>query len=135
MRLTGVRDNFATPGPMTNVFRLADYRLKHRRTFFTRPELHQLLQIYSRQVARGQWRDYAIDQQDGAVLFSVFRHTQESPLFTVVKAAPGQGKDDAFALLQGRQRIAGGARLGDVLTSLTRALGPLPVSYEGESAS
>ena len=58
---------------MSKVFRLADYRRRQKRIFFTRPELHQLLSLYSRQVARGEWRDYAIDQQDGAALFSVFR--------------------------------------------------------------
>ena len=45
---------------MATVSRLTDHR-KRGRIFFSRRELDQLLQLYSRQVARGEWRDYAID--------------------------------------------------------------------------
>ena len=55
--------------------RLSDAR---RTLYFTRSELNQLLGLYSRNVARGVWRDYAIDHRDGQALFSVFRHTHES---------------------------------------------------------
>ncbi|HUB95537.1 MAG TPA: DUF2794 domain-containing protein [Stellaceae bacterium] len=116
---------------MSTVLRLADYRRKHKRVFFSRPELHQLLSLYSRQVARGEWRDYAIGQQDGTAQFSVFRHTHESPLYTVIKAAPGTGRPADFVLRRGRQCLASGAALADVLPSLLCALGPVPVSRDG----
>ena len=125
---------------MSRVVRLADYRFK-RRVFFSRIELNQLLSIYSRQVMRGEWRDYAIDQRDEAALFSVFRHTHESPLYTIVKTAPDaragvktapDARAGEYALLQGRRRIASGRSLGEVLPSLLRALGPLPVPLDGE---
>jgi hypothetical protein len=118
---------------MTTVLRLNDYRRKHRRIFFSRPELNQLLTLYSHQVARGEWRDYAIDQRDGAALFSVFRHTHESPLYTIVKTAPGTGRHGDFAVLQGRYRLVSGAALGDVLASLQRQLRPSRVLVDGES--
>jgi hypothetical protein len=115
---------------MNTVLRLADYRRRHKRVFFSRPELHQLLSLYSRQVARGLWRDYAIDQQDGEALFSVFRHTHESPLFTVVNAAPGTGRPGDYVLRQGRQCLASGAALADVMATLLRTLGPMPVTRD-----
>ena len=43
------------------VLALRDYRSRHRTLYFTRGELNQLLGLYSRHVARGVWRDYAID--------------------------------------------------------------------------
>src|SRR5271165_2841746 len=58
------------------VFAFGDYRTKHRTVYFTRFELNQLLGLYSRHVARGVWRDYAIDHRDGMAQFSVFRHTR-----------------------------------------------------------
>src|ERR1700722_18574223 len=73
---------------MATVFRLPDHR-RERRIFFSRRELDQLLQLYSRQVARGEWRDYAIDHSDGRAAFSVFRHSLDMPLYTIVKTAPG----------------------------------------------
>jgi Protein of unknown function (DUF2794) len=107
---------------MSTVFRLNDFRRRHKRIFFTRPELNQLLSLYSRQVMRGEWRDYAIDQHDGVALFSMFRRSQELPLFTVVKAAPGTNRQGDCTLLSGRQRIVTAATLGDVLAKLQRML-------------
>jgi len=106
---------------MATVTRLSDHR-RQRRVFFSRAELDQLLQIYSRQVMRGVWRDYAIDQRDGTATFSVFRHSLESPLFTVVKSAPGESRHGTYALLHRRVRLAAGSTLPDVLVKLERAV-------------
>jgi Protein of unknown function (DUF2794) len=106
--------------PMATVTRLSDHR-RQWRTFFSRAELDQLLQLYSRQVMRGLWRDYAIDQRDGAASFSVFRHSLESPLFTIVKLAP-EASRHAYALLQRRVKLATGTTLQDVLTRLEREI-------------
>jgi hypothetical protein len=112
--------------PMAPVLRLSEYRRRQRTVFFSRPELNRLLSLYSRQVARGEWRDYAIDQRDGAALFSVFRHTQEAPLYTIVKTVWDGGRQSTFALLRGRQLLASGSGLGEVLKKL-----PTPVLRDG----
>lgn len=119
---------------MAIFFRLSDYRRRQRTVFFSRPELNQLLSLYSRQVARGEWRDYAIDHREGAAVFSVFRHTQESALYTVVKTAPGTGKQGDFTLLGGRQKLATSKALAEVLTSLQRRLRGKMARLDGESA-
>ena len=107
---------------MAAVLRLNDHRRKLKAVFFSRPELNQLLSLYSRQVMRGEWRDYAIDQQVGAVLFSVFRHSHERPAFTIVKSAAGASRQGDYALLCGPQRIAIAGALGDVLAALKKRL-------------
>jgi len=125
-------DNFQTR-PMATVFRLHDHRRRSKAVFFSRFELNQLLALYSRQVARGEWRDYAIGQRDGAALFAVFRHTHECALFTVVKTAPGMGRHGDFALLSGRQYLATGKTVGDVLSALRRSLRGRAILLDGES--
>jgi hypothetical protein len=125
-----------TISPIAPVLRLHDYRRKYRRIFFTRSELNQLLSLYSRQVTRGVWRDYAIDQHDGAVLFSVFRHSQESPLYTIVKATAGSGRQAGgtlFQVFQRHHRLAAGASLAEVLGRLQHALGPQRVPLDSEA--
>lgn len=119
---------------MATLFRLSDYRRRHKTVFFTRPELNQLLSLYSRQVARGEWRDYAIDHREGAALFSVFRRSQESALYTIVKTAPGAARQGDFAVLSGRQRLAGGKALTEVLASLQKKLRRSGTWRDGESA-
>ena len=118
-------------GNNATVLPLRDYRSRRRTLYFTRAELNQLLGLYSRNVARGIWRDYAIDHRDGQALFSVFRHTHESAAYTVVKSlgpvanhganhgtnqlanqGPGQAE---FVVLSGRQRLRAAKSLDDAL--------------------
>src|SRR4029077_3662653 len=106
-------------GNNATVLPLRDYRSQRRPLYFTRSELNQLLGLYSRNVARGIWRDYAIDHRDGMALFSVFRHTHESAAYTIVKAlAPGSGQGSGqaeFIVLSGRQRLRAARELGEAL--------------------
>ncbi|MBV8778405.1 MAG: DUF2794 domain-containing protein [Alphaproteobacteria bacterium] len=98
------------------VLPLRDYRSGRRPQFFTRGELNQLLGLYSRNVARGVWRDYAIDHRDGRALFSVFRHTQEGPIYTVVKTVSSGAAAAEFVVMSGHQRLRSGATLAEALT-------------------
>ncbi len=85
-------------------------------TAFTRTELSQMLSVYGRRVADGEWRDYAIDNRDGKAIFSIFRRTQESPLFAIVK----QPADDSpeYALFAGPERLDSNHSLSDLLATL-----------------
>src|ERR1700738_5393597 len=87
------------------VLAFGDFRANPRTLYFTRAELNQLLGLYSRHVARGVWRDYAIDHRDGMALFSVFRHTHESPAYSIVKTAPAQTRPAEFIVQSGRKRL------------------------------
>src|SRR5947199_10746479 len=95
------------------VLALADYRTKHRTLYFTRSELNQLLGVYSRNVARGVWRDYAIDHRDGMALFSVFRHTHETAAYTIVKSSATASGAAEFSVLCGRQRLRAARSLAE----------------------
>ena len=97
------------------VLAFGDYRTKHQTVYFTRFELNQLLGLYSRHVARGVWRDYAIDHRDGMALFSVFRHTHEAPAYRIVKTAPAATRAAEFIVQSGRQRLRVSASLADAL--------------------
>jgi hypothetical protein len=97
------------------VLAFGDYRSRPRTLYFTRSELNQLLSLYSRHVARGVWRDYAIDHRDGMALFSVFRHTHEAPAYSIVKTAPAQARPAEFIVQSGRQRLRVSRSLPDAL--------------------
>ena len=95
-----------TRGPVAR--RRPTGRRSGRALHFTRSELHQLLSLYSRRVARGEWRDYAIDQDGGLAAFSVFRHSHERPLYTITKrwSAPGQSVE--YLVLQQQLPLGSG---------------------------
>src|SRR3954453_1827940 len=101
-------------GKNATVLPLGEYRGGARRTlYFTRPELNQLLGLYSRNVTRGIWRDYAIDHRDGQALFSIFRHTHESAAYTIVKTTNTSGTQTEYTVLSGRQRLRSAPSLTD----------------------
>jgi len=52
---------------------------------FHRRELEQILRLYGRMVAANEWRDYAIDHLADRAVFSVFRRTSETPLYSITK--------------------------------------------------
>src|ERR1700689_745632 len=87
------------------VLPLRDSRAGRRPQFFTRSELNQLLGLYSRNVSRGVWRDYAIDHREGRALFSVFRHSQAAALYTIVKSAASPASPVQFVVMSGRERL------------------------------
>ncbi len=121
-------------GNNATVLPLRDYRRGRHALYFTRAELNQLLGLYSRNVARGIWRDYAIDHRDGQAQFSVFRHTHESAVYTIVKTlAPGSapGSNQAagqaeFVVFSGRQRLRAARSLDDALALFRAKLAAVP---------
>lgn len=66
---------------------------------FDRTELDQILRLYSRMVAAGEWRDYAIDHLPDRAVFSVFRRTSEVPLFQIAKTPKLARKQGAFTVI------------------------------------
>jgi hypothetical protein len=89
---------------------------------FTRSELNQLLSLYSRRVAGGEWRDYAIDQRAGQAAFSVFRHTHDRPLYTITKRRAHSGQSVEYLVFRDYCRLVQAARLDDALNVLKRRL-------------
>ena len=97
------------------VYSLADHRARQRTLYFTRVELNQLLGLYSLHVIRGVWRDYAIDHFPGLARFSVFRHTHEAPVYTIVKTAASSGHPAEFVVQSGRQKLRVARSLAEAL--------------------
>ena len=56
-----------------------------RQVSFDRAELREILDLYGRKVAEGEWRDYAIDFTRDKAVFSVYRRTAEMPLYRIEK--------------------------------------------------
>ena len=97
------------------VVSLGDYRMRQHTLYFSRSELNQLLGLYSLQVSRGVWRDYAIDHTPGVARFSVFRHTHEAPTYTILKTAQSGGRPIEFIIQSGRQKLRVSRSLAEAL--------------------
>lgn len=74
----------AVDGPVSTVVGFRP-RPEPREVSFDRRELMQILAVYGRMVAAGEWRDYAIDHLAERAVFSVFRRTAEAPRWRIEK--------------------------------------------------
>jgi hypothetical protein len=105
---------------MSQVLDLSQIRRGRGRVYFNRSELGQLLGLYFDRVAAGEWRDYAIDHGVGIAVFSVFRHSQDRPLYGIVKTVGPQGTE--YGVYEGKHRLRRGRVLAEVLELFERKL-------------
>ncbi|MBL8574869.1 MAG: DUF2794 domain-containing protein [Hyphomicrobiaceae bacterium] len=83
---------------------------------FDRHELSQILRVYGRMVAAGEWRDYAIDHTPDKAVFSVFRRTAEMPLYRIEKNPKLAERQGAYSVVAaGGMILKRGADLDRVL--------------------
>ena len=90
---------------------------------FDRRELSEILNVYGRMVAAGEWRDYAIDMLKDRAVFSIFRRTSEMPLFRIEKNPKLARRQGAFSVqAAGGLVMKRGHELGTVLKVFDKAL-------------
>lgn len=95
------------------------------RISFDRHELAQILGVYGRFVAAGEWRDYAMDFNPDKAIFSVFRRAAEQPLYRIVKDPSLARKQGQYMVVaQGGLILRRGHDLAQVLKVLLKALKP-----------
>lgn len=66
---------------------------------FDRLELNEILDLYGRKVAAGEWRDYALDMGREKAVFSVYRRTSEYPLYRIEKTPKLARKQGAYSVV------------------------------------
>ncbi|KQT82240.1 DUF2794 domain-containing protein [Aurantimonas sp. Leaf443] len=90
---------------------------------FDRRELSEILRVYGRMVAAGEWRDYAIDTLKERAVFSVFRRTSEMPLYRIEKDPRLARKQGAYSVVAaGGLIMKRGPDLSQVLKVFDRLL-------------
>lgn len=88
---------------------------------FHRTELDRILQVYSRHVGSGAWRDYAIDHFKDRAVFSVYKRASEVPIFTIEKDPKRARKQGAFSVINASGLVLKrGAELPQVLKVFDR---------------
>ena len=92
-------------------------------TAFERGELQQILDLYGRMVAAGNWRDYGLSFLPEVAIFSAFRRATERPEVRIEKRPSLRLKQGAFALISEHGAVLKrGHDLKGVLAPLERRL-------------
>ncbi|MBF9029428.1 DUF2794 domain-containing protein [Rhodobacterales bacterium HKCCE3408] len=90
---------------------------------FDRRELGQILGLYGRMVAAGEWRDYGMSFLGDVAIFSIFRRTAEQPIYRIEKRPKLQARQGMYAVIGMDGRILKrGHDLKTVLRVLERKL-------------
>ena len=90
---------------------------------FDRLELREILNLYGRKVAAGEWRDYAIDCLKDRAVFSVFRRTSEVPMYRIEKDPRLARRQGAYSVITASGLILKrGHDLARVISVLDRSL-------------
>lgn len=66
---------------------------------FDRAELREILNLYGRRVAEGEWRDYAIAFSTDKAVFSIYRRASEVPLYRIEKNPSLARRQGAYAVV------------------------------------
>lgn len=90
---------------------------------FDRHELGQILAIYGRMVAAGEWRDYGISALSEVAVFSIFRRAAETPLYRIEKRPKLRMRQGLYAVIgMGGQVLRRGHDLPAVLRVLEKRM-------------
>ena len=60
-------------------------KLRFKKVYFLKTELASILNIYSRNVSRGIWKDYALDCNHKSAIFSIYKSSFEKAVLEIHK--------------------------------------------------
>ena len=86
--------------------------------FFSKFELTAILNLYSKQVSKGSWRDYALDSQIDIAIFSIYRHTHDKPLYQIIKKSQKGFRNKPEFSIQNEMSIIN--KSNEILTILSK---------------
>ncbi len=93
----------------------------YRHVFFTRDELDQILQLYSRMVMQGEWHDYAMAPGPDTATFAIFRRASSGATYRILKQPKLAQRQGAFSLIGASGRtLKRGHTLSALLSGLNR---------------
>ena len=66
-------------------------KLNFKKVYFLKSELGSILNIYSRNVSKGIWKDYALDCNQNSAIFSIYKSSFEKAVLEIHKKKISNG--------------------------------------------
>ena len=96
---------------------------KKRFIFFSKIELTSILNLYSKQVSKGYWKDYALDSKIDNAIFSIYKHSHDKPMYQIIKNShKGFRNKPIFYIKKGEQIISKSNSLLIILSNFEKKL-------------
>ena len=89
--------------------------------YFSKDELAKILNLYSKRVSSGEWKDYAIDFNKNNAFFYIFKHSLAAPECILNKSLEKK-KRKIFYNLKSKNQNKKYENLDQLLSSLNRKI-------------
>ena len=98
-------------------------KIEKKLLFFSKIELTSILNLYSKQVSKGAWKDYALDSKIDNAIFSIYRHAQDKPMYQIIKKSIiGFRNKPTFYIKKGEEIISKSSNLNIILSNFEKKL-------------
>ena len=98
-------------------------KIEKKFIFFSKIELTSILNLYSKQVSKGIWRDYALDSKIYNAIFSIYKHSQDKPIYQIIKnSQKGFRNKPIFFIKKGEEIIGKSNNLVTILSNFEKKL-------------
>ena len=98
-------------------------KIEKKFIFFSKFELTSILNLYSKQVSKGNWRDYALDSKIDNAIFSIYKHTRDKPMYQIIKnSQKGFRNKPSFYIKKGEKFISKSNSLFTILSNFEKKL-------------
>mgnify|MGYP001319620802 CR=1 FL=1 len=84
---------------------------------FKKEEINQIMEIYSKKISIGEWKDYSISFRKNCAIFSIHRSYMVGPLFQITK---NQLNNNSFILSSRNSIITTSRKLKPLLNYLRK---------------
>ena len=98
-------------------------KIEKKLLFFSKIELTSILNLYSKQVSKGAWRDYALDSKIDHAIFSIYRHAHDKPMYQIIKnSIKGFRNKPNFYIKKGEEIFSKSNNLSIILSNFEKKL-------------
>ena len=73
--------------------------------FFNKSELQLILNLYSKMVSNGEWKDYGLSISKREVSFNVYHRASEFPAYKITKNLRPRNKNEKYLIKDSQNRI------------------------------
>ena len=91
--------------------------------FFSKYELSSILNLYSKQVSKGLWKDYALDSKVNTAIFSIYKHSHDKPIYQIIKKSiKGFRNVPDFFITKDKEIINKSSEISSILSKFEKKL-------------
>ena len=101
---------------MSKIYHFSKYIKEKEKVTFSKKDLNSIISVYSKNVSNGIWKDYSINFERNYAEFSIYKHTDATPEFSIIK-----NKKKIFFIYSRKQELKKSKYIKDVLNVLKKA--------------